>query len=139
MTRKGQRRRGCPPQDPDAAKSEAKDAAPMTSAQVQRIARAVAPLVIAQFAAALTRTADASIVFSTRRGCGPEGYSRDAWRDLARRIGRKRGRYFYVTAAQLEAHERGAKSTPATEAKASTWHPSQAAASLGLRVLGGSR
>ena len=89
----------------------------------------------------LARLVDDDRVYSTRRGCAPEGYSRDAWRDLARRIGVPRGRYWVVTQAQLAAYEAGqaAPPPPANDAPASTWTPADAMRDLGLRPAGGTR
>jgi hypothetical protein len=114
--------------------------APMSEVEVQRIARAVAPLVLAQLAAALTGAGDRTLVYSTRVGCSPPGYSRDAWRDLARRIGRRRGRYWFVSHEELDAYEhRERDPKPANDPAPSKWHPSQAARALGLRPAGESR
>jgi hypothetical protein len=100
-----------------------------------RFARAIAPHV---FAVAAAR---ASATYSTRPGCAPPGYSRDAWRALAHRIGVRRGRYHFVDAATLEAHERGEREPkPQTAAPASNWTPADAARAVGLRAVeGGSR
>jgi hypothetical protein len=43
--------------------------------------------------------------YSSRRGHGPPGYSPRVWRELARAIGTKRGRWHVVTRAQLDAYE----------------------------------
>lgn len=72
--------------------------------------------------------------YSTRTGCGPEGYSRESWRAIAHAIGVKRGRYYYVTAAQLAAHEQR-DHKPANDAAPTSWHPSEAAAALNLRAV----
>ena len=79
--------------------------------------------------------------FSTRKGESPPGYSRDAWRDLARRIGVKRGRWYYVSAEALDAYERGDRDVkPSNDsAPASGWSPADAARALGLRAVGGGR
>ncbi len=87
--------------------------------------------------------------YSTRSGCGPDGYSRDAWRDLARRIGRRRGRYWYVSAEELETYEgrRGGSGERAAYFRsmetpvpaAEPWHPSMAAKAANLRAVDGGR
>ena len=74
--------------------------------------------------------------YSTRPGCWPEGYSRDTWRSLARRIGVRRGRWYVVTHAQLEAHERG-EPAPVTPRPSTSWSPAEAAD--GLRLVGSGR
>ena len=108
----------------------------MTRAELEELARAVAPLVALELARMLSTRVEPS-GFSTRKGCGPEGYSSYAWNDLARRIGTKRGRWWFVSREQLAAHE-GVKALPVSPPTPSgpvPWHPSQAAASLGLRPL----
>jgi len=57
----------------------------------------------------LLAVADEPRTYSTRKGEAPPGYSREAWRALAHTIGARRGRYWYVDAARLEAHERGTR------------------------------
>ncbi|HEY6461079.1 MAG TPA: hypothetical protein VIY73_13035, partial [Polyangiaceae bacterium] len=96
-----------------------------------RLARALAPHI---FAAGIAATKLQGKEYSSRAGCAPAGYSREAWRDLARRIGVKRGRYFYVSAAELDTHERGQREPkPANDAPPSTWTPAVAANAMGLR------
>lgn len=112
----------------------------LSDADVQRIARAVAPIVMAQLVTALGAVGTAT--YSTREGCAPDGYSRDAWRALARRIGVRRGRYWYVSQSQLDAHERRRdehdhhdQQAPANDADA--WTPADSAAAAGHRGNGG--
>jgi hypothetical protein len=77
-------------------------------------------------------------VYSTRAGDAPPGYGREAWRAIAHAIGTKRGRYWYVTAEQLETYERQRDAKPANDSpKPSTWHPRMAGEALGLRKVGG--
>ena len=79
--------------------------------------------------------------YSDRKGCGPAGYADRKWKALAKRIGVRRGRWFYVSAEQLAAHE--AKQAPApvevSPAPAAPWNPRKALEAAGLRVVGGSR
>lgn len=103
--------------------------------------RAVRALVRDELRRMLARLVADDRVYSTREGCAPPGYSRDAWRSLARRLGVRRGRYWYVSAEQLEAYERGDRDAkPANDpAPARPWHPSMAAEARGMRTAGGSR
>ncbi len=98
-----------------------------------RLARVLAPHVFRAGASAAQTTA-----YSTRAGGAPPGYSRDGWRALARKIGHKRGRYWYVTQAELDAFERSPK--PANDSPTtSAWTPAHAARALALRPAGGAR
>jgi hypothetical protein len=74
---------------------------------------------------------DKPATYSTRRGEWPPGYSRDAWRNIARRIGTRRGRWWVVSADALAAYERGERAQAAAETPA--WSPTSALASVGLR------
>ena len=83
--------------------------------------------------------ADEPAEYSSRRGHGPPGYAAREWRALAKRIGTRRGRWYVVTRAQLEALEATrrapAESTapaPANDAT-SAWTPAAALESVGLR------
>jgi hypothetical protein len=136
MTANLQRRRAAPAKVPDDATENY--AAQLGAKQVERIARAVAPLMIAQLVAALTGAAQPR-AYSNRRGGAPEGYSREAWAALSRVIGTRRGRYFYVSQAQLDAHEAGLQEAPASVAEPAAWHPNMASAALGIRRLGGGK
>jgi hypothetical protein len=69
----------------------------------RELVSALAPLI---FGAAVTATTPAG-EWSSRKGHGPPGYAQKTWRTLTRRIGVKRGRWWYVSNAALEAHERG--------------------------------
>jgi hypothetical protein len=84
---------------------------------------------------------DAPEGYSSRKGRGPEGYADEAWKDIASRIGTKRGRWYFVSAQRLAAYERGDRDPkPANDSPpTSTWHPSMIAARVGLRPVGGSR
>jgi hypothetical protein len=100
--------------------------------------REVRRLVREELRALLARLAD-DVVYSTRAGCAPTGYARDAWRQIAHRIGVRRGRYWIVTAQQLAAHEQRQTTpaaTPTTPANddAAPWRPEQAAVAMGLRA-----
>jgi hypothetical protein len=132
MSGSTQRRRASSQTIPGAANNQ--DAATLDARKVREIVRD-------EVRRLLGRMFTDERTYSTRAGCGPEGYSRDPWRDLARRIGRKRGRYFVVTAAELDAHERGDRDPkPANDAPApEPWHPRMAARALGLRPVGGAR
>jgi len=100
-----------------------------------RVARAVAPHV---FAAGAANAKTAGKTYSTRAGQWPPGYSRDAWRGLAKQIGTRRGRYWFVEADVLRAHE---QRPPAPTVKSSTWSPAEAADGLRRvsRAAGGGR
>jgi hypothetical protein len=128
------RRRVLRPHGPDAANQQ--DAASFDARKVREIVRD-------ELRRMFSRVFSDERTYSTRAGCAPEGYSRDAWRDLARRIGVKRGRYYVVSADELRAHERGehpVKQEPANDAPApAAWHPRDAARALGLRQVGGAR
>jgi hypothetical protein len=110
--------------------------------QVQRLAQAVVPLVMAKIASALSGALDGGRVYSTRTGCAPAGYSRDRWRAVAHQIGTKRGRWWVVTAERLAAYEDGERDpkpptgTPANDAPARPWHPSMSAEAAGMRPVG---
>ena len=82
--------------------------------------------------------ARSSRMFSTKRGEAPDGYSRDAWRKVARTIGVKRGRHYFVTQAQLDAYE-GTSAPAAPSTSTAAWSPADAARDLGLRLVGGGR
>ena len=57
--------------------------------------------------------------YSSRRGHGPPGYSPRVWRELARAIGTKRGRWHVVTRAQLDVYEaKQGGQAPASPARA---------------------
>jgi hypothetical protein len=102
-----------------------------------RLARALAPHV---FMAGASNAKTPERTYSTRKGGKPDGYADEAWRDIAGRLGVRRGRWYYVDAATLETYERGeSRPQPATIAKAATpaWHPSQAAEDSGLRIVKG--
>ena len=104
-----------------------------------RFARAIAPYV---FAAAVAASKTPARTYSTRAGGAPDGYSRESWRAIAHTIGRKRGRYFFVTQAELDAYEGRVEAkleAPVNDASVAPWHPRDAARSLGLRPTGGSR
>jgi len=79
-------------------------------------------------------------IYSSRASHGPVGYSREAWRQLAKRIGVKRGRWWIVTHEQLEAYEQRQRLPQAdavASAKPSSWHPSQIAIEMGWRPVRG--
>lgn len=107
--------------------------------EVRRIARAVAPLLVAQLAAALMGAADRTTVYSSRRGHGPPGYADDAWRALARQIGTRRGRWYVVTADALAAHEAGGHRHPIAGATPTTWDPVASLEAARARRAGRSR
>jgi hypothetical protein len=90
-------------------------------------------------ASALSGVAAGATVFSTRRGYEAPGYGRDEWRRVAHQIGVRRGRYFVVTQAQLEAFERGKRDPkpPNDRLAPATWTPAVAADELGLRPARG--
>jgi hypothetical protein len=108
-----------------------------------RFARAIAPFV---FQAAVAASKTPSKTYSTRAGGAPEGYSRESWRAIAHKIGTRRGRYVFVSQAELDAFERDRDAKPVGQAPANDdapsstpWHPSMAASALGLRPTRGSR
>ena len=111
------------------------DAASLAAHEVREIVRDELRRMFGRVLGADDRT------YSTRAGCSPDGYSRDAWRDLARRIGRRRGRYWVVTSQELDTHERGERDPKQSNDRSatSTWSPAVAARSLGLRPAGGAR
>lgn len=104
--------------------------------------RQVRALVRDELRRAFARVAD-DRTYSTRANCAPPGYSRDAWRALAHRIGVRRGRYYVVSADQLAAYERGEHepkpAAPANDAPARPWHPGMSAEAAGLRPVGRTR
>jgi hypothetical protein len=77
--------------------------------------------------------------YSTRAGEAPLGYSRDRWRQIAHAIGRRRGRYWLVSAAELAAYEGRACADVSGSPARSSWSPAVAANDLGLRVLDGGK
>jgi len=133
MTRTGQRRRA-PSQELAGAVVDDHHAAPLDERKVRAIVRE-------ELRALFGPLLNEERVYSSRRGHGPEGYSDEAWKDLARRIGTRRGRWYIVTVEQLAAHEAGDRDPkPANDSPApAAWHPSMAARALGLRPAGGSR
>ncbi len=85
-------------------------------------------------------------VYSTRRGHGPPGYADREWKRIARIIGARRGRWWYVTAEELQAFERRSSApAPATSsarpvANDAAWTPDDTLRELGLRsTRGGGR
>jgi hypothetical protein len=62
--------------------------------------------------------------WSTRAGCAPPGYSREAWAAVAKTIGVKRGRYWVVTPEALDEHERGNRDAQPANDSARPWDPS---------------
>ena len=96
-----------------------------------RVGRAIAPFI---FGAALEAAKRPGGVYSSRRGCGAPGYSDEESKRIARLIGIRRGRWHVYSAEQLAEYERGKNETPAA-VRPSAWHPSQAAAAAGLRIV----
>ena len=76
--------------------------------------------------------------YSSRKGHAPPGYSDEAWKPIAAKIGTRRGRWFVVSQEQLEAYERGEKlrgAGPLVLSSPSKWSPADAASSLRLRAV----
>src|SRR5271166_3618782 len=79
--------------------------------------------------------------YSSRRGRGPAGYAHRDWQAIAKAIGTRRGRWWVVSRAALEAYEasrQGATATPpltppANDAAAPAWSPRAALEAAGLR------
>jgi hypothetical protein len=124
MSQIGERRRGA-----DQAHRDAVTRRPDHSTDVERVATRAAEIVLARITCALVGAPE---TYSTRAGCAPPGYSRDAWRRVARQIGTRRGRWYVVTREQLDAHERG-QIAHATANDATEWSPASALAGAGLR------
>lgn len=79
-------------------------------------------------------------VYSTRKGQGPPGYADREWKRLARTIGVRRGRWWYVGAAELQAFERGGAPVPAPATSSAraiandgAWTPDDTLRELGFR------
>jgi hypothetical protein len=129
MRQTGERRRGPDQGTHDAVDEQNDYGAEFGERRIREIVRSELRLMFGRLVAD-DRT------YSTRAGCGPAGYSRDAWRDLARRIGRRRGRFWIVTRDELDKYERREPQPVATE-PASAWSPAAAARSMHLRSVGG--
>jgi hypothetical protein len=71
--------------------------------------------------------------YSSRRGCGPEGYSDCEWKALAKKIGVQRGRWYYVAPERLDAYEKRDIPAPASMAQTPLWTPEIALRKAGLR------
>ena len=111
---------------------------PLDEAGVRALVRDEVRSVLRELLGRLDASAEG---FSSRKGCGPVGYSDERWKTIARQIGVRRGRWFFVSKEALAAYEArgGAKASadaPANDAPVSTWHPSEIAKSLALRPVG---
>jgi hypothetical protein len=73
--------------------------------------------------------------YSTRKGHAPPGYSREAWKTLARTIGTKRGRWYFVDAATLAEYE-APTTAPTSPPLARAWSPREGLGAAGLRRSG---
>jgi hypothetical protein len=80
--------------------------------------------------------------YSSRKGQGAPGYSDEAWAALAKKIGVRRGRWFYVSAERLAEYEAGELSTNDSSPSqlitaSSSWHPGDDVERLRLRAVNG--
>ena len=134
MTPNRQARRGAGQPHPDALDGQGHDAAPLDERKVRAIVRE-------ELRTLFARVVSEEQVYSSRKGHGAPGLSDEANKRIALAIGRRRGRWYVYTAAELAAYEAGDRDAkPANDAPApSTWHPSMAAGALGLRPIRGSR
>ena len=107
-----------------------------------RVGRLLAPDV---FAAGMTAAKRPTGTYSSRKGHGAPGLSEEQNKQIAERIGRRRGRWFVYTAEDLERYEREqrdgkpANNSPPAPALASApkWHPADTLPSVRRRVVGG--
>jgi hypothetical protein len=108
-----------------------------------RIARVVAPAVLAQLATALGAAGEP---YSTRRGHEPPGWSADRWKELAPTIPgahRPPGARWWIVPIRSYDEWVARQTEPATpspvRASGRPWHPSMAAEAMGWRRAGGER
>lgn len=116
----------------------------MKRADLQALARELAPLVLAEIAKLATRSAGPEF-YSTRRGEGPQGWPHESWRTTAPTIpgAYTPGRWTIVPRASFEAWVASRSIAPTTAPTAAAndapWDPSSVLDELGLRRAGGSK
>jgi hypothetical protein len=132
MTSNVERRRGGHHAHPDATGQGDDHGAALTEDQV----RAVRAIIRAEWHSFLARAFNDQ-TFSTRAGCAPPGYARDAWRALARKIGCKRGRYWVVRAEQLALYEQRDRGSISNAPPATVWNALASVEAARARRAGG--